>query len=197
MLVVYERWVGDGDRLLHIDTKFFWPLQHFLRILAGLLNRGSLRAQSPPSATGSQFSILSLTVSNCNRNSKWPKPSVAPGYIIVSHPLIPVGVFICHHRQIQPRPQVMVIFRYLRLDAPVSLVYRLFTQVHLLIDGSVEGQYVTLYVNSGCTLEDQLGAIDDKDRERERVSKENQCCRCGLQLLLMMMMSYCWDILIG
>ena len=42
--------------------------------------------------------------------------------------------------RIQPRPQVMVIFRYLRPDAPVSL---LFTQVHLLIDGSVEGQYVT------------------------------------------------------
>ena len=44
----------------------------------------------------------------------------------------------------QPRPQVKVIFRYLRPDAPVSLFFRLFTQVHLLIDGSVESQYVTI-----------------------------------------------------
>ena len=31
-----------------------------------------------------------------------------------------VGVRICHHHRIQPRPQVKVIFRYLRLDAPIS-----------------------------------------------------------------------------
>ena len=31
-----------------------------------------------------------------------------------------VGVRICHYHQIQPRPQVKVIFRYLRPDAPVS-----------------------------------------------------------------------------
>ena len=48
-----------------------------------------------------------------------------------------------HLHRIQPRPQVKVILRYLRPDAPVSLFFRLFTQVHLLIDGSVEGQYVT------------------------------------------------------
>ena len=58
--------------------------------------------------------------------------------------LLPVGVRICHHHRIQPRPQVKVIFRYLRLDAPVSLFSRLFTQVHLLIDGSVEGQYIKI-----------------------------------------------------
>ena len=57
--------------------------------------------------------------------------------------LLLVGIRICHHHRIQPRPQVKVIFRYLRPDAPVSLFFRLFTQVHLLIDGSVEGQYVT------------------------------------------------------
>ena len=34
MLVVCERWVRDGDRLLHIDPKFFWPWQHFFLILA-------------------------------------------------------------------------------------------------------------------------------------------------------------------
>ena len=55
--------------------------QYFFLILAGLLNCGSLRAQSPLSAAGSQFSILSLTDSN------WLEPPRAPGYIIVSHPL--------------------------------------------------------------------------------------------------------------
>ena len=68
----------------YIDPKFFWPKQHFFLILAGLLNYGSLRAQSPLSAAGSLFGILSPTDSNSNWN--WPKPSVAPGYIIVSRP---------------------------------------------------------------------------------------------------------------
>ena len=31
-----------------------------------------------------------------------------------------VSVRICHHHRIQPRPQVKVIFRYLRPDAPFS-----------------------------------------------------------------------------
>ena len=34
-----------------------------------------------------------------------------------------VGVRISHNHRIQPRPQVKVIFRYLRLDAPVSTSY--------------------------------------------------------------------------
>ena len=73
MLVVCERWVGDGDRLL------FWPrpLQHFFLILVGLLNRGSLRAQNPLSAADSQFGILYPT------DSKWLKPPRVPVYIIV------------------------------------------------------------------------------------------------------------------
>ena len=83
---------------------------------------------------------------NSNWNWNWLKPSVAPGYMIVLRHLLPVGARICHHHRIQPRPQVKVIFQYLRPDAPVSLFFRLFTQVHLLIDGSVEGQYVTYWV---------------------------------------------------
>ena len=47
MLAVCERWIGDGDRLLHIDPKYFWPEQHFFLILAGLLNRGLLRTEAP------------------------------------------------------------------------------------------------------------------------------------------------------
>ena len=46
MLGVCKRWVGDGDRLLHIDPKFFRPYQHFFLVLVELLNRGSLRVQA-------------------------------------------------------------------------------------------------------------------------------------------------------
>ena len=34
-----------------------------------------------------------------------------------------VGVCICHYHQIQPRPQVKVIFRYLWLDAPIFNIH--------------------------------------------------------------------------
>ena len=46
MLVMCERWVGDGERLLHIDPKFLWPKQHFFLILLGC-STGVLRAQAP------------------------------------------------------------------------------------------------------------------------------------------------------
>ena len=99
---------------------------------------------SPLSVAGSQFSILSTTDSNGDWNwtrTDCPKPSVAPGYIIIWYP--PASCGHTHLHRIQPRPQVKVIFRYLWPDAPVSLSFCLFTQVHLLIDSSVEGQYVT------------------------------------------------------
>ena len=53
----------------------------------GLLSRGSMRAQSPLSAAGSQFGILYPTDSN------WVEPPRAPGYIIASSvlPLIYTG----------------------------------------------------------------------------------------------------------
>ena len=57
-----------------------------------------------------------------------------------------------HLHRIQSRPQVKVIIRSLRPDAPVSPPFRLFTQVHLLIDGSVESQYVTIWL---CTEKDK------------------------------------------
>ena len=55
----------------------------FFRILAWLLNRWSLRAQSLPSGAGSHSGIFSLTDSNCNWNLNSLKPSVVPSYIIV------------------------------------------------------------------------------------------------------------------
>ena len=80
---VCERWVGDGDRLLHIDPKFFWPQQHFFHILAGLLNRGFTEGPNPLSGAGSHSTGM-LSPTNSNSNWNLPKPSDAPGYIIVS-----------------------------------------------------------------------------------------------------------------
>ena len=58
--------------------------QYFFLILAGLLNRGSLRAQSPLSAAGSQFGILSPTV--CF--SKYPNSQpIASGHDIIHTPV--------------------------------------------------------------------------------------------------------------
>ena len=73
MLVVCERWVGDGDRLLHIDTSSSDHSRTSFSSWLGLLNHGSLRAQSSLSAAGSQFGILSPNDTNCN----WLKSSVS------------------------------------------------------------------------------------------------------------------------
>ena len=105
------------------QTATYWP--KVLLTIAALISHLGWAAQpwvtegySPLSAAGSQFGILSPTDSNCDWN--WTdslKPSVAPGYIIVWHP--PASCGRTHLHRIQPRPQVKVIFRYLRPDAPV------------------------------------------------------------------------------
>ena len=117
------------------QTATYWPKLLSATILAWLLNRGSLRAQ-----------VLSLElvltrghpISNCNWNwigtdwdpnwltqTDFPKPSVAPGYIIVWHP--PASWGHTHLHRIQPCPQVKVIFQHPRLDAPVLPFFCLFT----------------------------------------------------------------------
>ena len=101
MLVVYERWVGDGDRLLHIDP------QVLLTITALLFHLG--RGCSTVGQWGSKPSVCSWFSLCWNPISNWLKPSVSWLYFCLK-----------------------------------STYFRLFTQVHLLIDGLVEGQYVTL-----------------------------------------------------
>ena len=109
------------------ETGTYWPqvpltTAALLTPSAGLLNRVSLRGQAlclelvlTPRASYLQLELqLELN---------WPKPSVAPGYIIVWRP--PASWGRTHLRRIQPRPQVKVIFRYLRPDAPVSAVPQL------------------------------------------------------------------------
>ena len=99
---------------------------------------------SPLSGAGSHSAgILSPTVTGTELElTAQPKPSVAPGYIIVWRP--PASCGRMHQYRIQPRLQVKVIFQHPQLDAPASPLLCLFTQVHLLIDGLVKGQYATL-----------------------------------------------------
>ena len=137
MLGVYERWVGDRDRLQHIDPKFFWPQQHFFLILAGLLNHRLLRAQAELALTLASCPQLTPTATDCL------KPSVAPGYIIVWCPPASCGCThllpSLHSTTSTGQGDIPISWP----DAPVLLFFRLFTRVHLLIDGLVEGQYVT------------------------------------------------------
>ena len=92
---------------------------------------------------GSKPSVWHL-VPNCHWN--WTDSSRLWHLVIFLFDihLLPVGVGICTEFNHVHRSRYL---RYLRPDAPVSLFFRFFTQVHLLIDGSVEGQYVTIYTN--------------------------------------------------
>ena len=75
----------------------------------------------PKPSVLSWFSLRRHPISNCDWNSlprtDQLKSSVAPGYIIVWHP--PAFCGRTHLHRIQPRPQVKVIFRHPRPDAPV------------------------------------------------------------------------------
>ena len=68
---------------------------------------------------GSKISVWSWFSLRWPPISNWLKPSMAPGYIIVWNP--PDSYGRTHLHRIQPRPQVKVIFLYLRPDVPVSL----------------------------------------------------------------------------
>ena len=131
------------------QTATHWPhvpltIATLLPHCGGLLNRGSW---GPKPYVWGWFSLRHLISNwNCSSNSYWPKPSVAPSYIIVWR--TPASCGRTHLHQSQPRPQVKVIFRHPRPHAPVSLFFCLFTLVHLLIDGSVEGQYAIFLLGS-------------------------------------------------
>ena len=93
---------GDKDGLLYWPKFFLYHSSTSFASWLGLLNRGSLRTQSPQSAAG----YLRHPVSN------WLKP---PGHLVI-------------------------LFSNVHL---LPLFFHLFTQVHPLIDGLVEGQYIT------------------------------------------------------
>ena len=147
-LTLYSRkgwcWLCVRGELETGTTAIHWP--KVLLTIAALLSHTGWAAQpwvtkslSPLSGAGSHSAgILSPTQTGTRTDSL--KPSVAPGYIFVCRQ--PASCGRTHLYRIQPRPEVKVIFRYLRPDAPVSLFFLLFTLVHLLIDGSVEGLYI-------------------------------------------------------
>ena len=97
MLVVCERWVGDGDRLL------YWP---------------------------SSTSFSSWL--GCSTVGHWGPKALCLPLALHSASCLQLTQVIC--------ALVILLFNTHLL----LLFFRLFTQVHLLIDGSAESQYVTL-----------------------------------------------------
>ena len=113
------------------QTTTYWP--KLLLVIAALLSHSGwavqpwvTEGQSPLSGAGFHSAgILSPTGTATRTDSSRLWLLVIK--LSYDH-LLPVGVRICHYHWIQTRPQVNVIFRYLRPDAPVSLFFRLFTQ---------------------------------------------------------------------
>ena len=111
-------------------TATYWPKVSLT--VAALLSHSGWAAQ-PWVTGGHKPSVckLILTLASCpswlqlqlELNSNWltATNSIHPGYIIVWHP--PTSCGRTHLHRIQPCPQVKGIFRYLRPDAPVLLIY--------------------------------------------------------------------------
>ena len=111
------------------QTATYWP--KVLLTIAALISHSGWATQSwvtegpsPLSGAGSHSAGI---LSNWNWN--WLKPSVAPGYIIVWR----TSVTITEFNQVHSSRWYSDVFHRMHL----------FTLVHLLIDSSVEGQYVT------------------------------------------------------
>ena len=106
MLVVCEKWVGDGDRLLHINPSSSDHSSTYFVFWLGCSTVGP-----------SDWSWLSIRHpvpnSNWNCNSNWLKPSVAPGYIIFLHP--PAS---CGRMQLPPSPNLTT--STIQGDIPIS-----------------------------------------------------------------------------
>ena len=153
----------------HFFIKIY--LSHFIRkgwcwlCVRGELETGTDCHILTQSSSRDYSSTSSSSWLGCSTVGRWrPKSSgagshsagilspTAPGTELTSNWLLksswrpPASGGRTHPYRIQPRPQVKVIFRHPQLGAPASPFFCLFTQVHLLIDGSVEGQYVTQYL---------------------------------------------------
>ena len=169
MLVVCERWVGDGDRLIHNDPKFFFLL------LARVAQPWDTEGLKPSVCRWVSIRHLVPNWLQLQLELELTKPSVAPGYIIVWLP-------------------------------PASAVLRFFTQVYLLIDGSVEGQYVTfscslsvLFVSNGWLMR---WAISDLTATVSWNISSMKCPRhstafllnCHLAFSLYILLAFMWCI---
>ena len=135
-----ERWVGDGT---DCHPKFLSIIATLLPHSAGLLNRGP-ESPSPLSGAGSHYGILSPTATGtrtvtatqtelCLPRTPTNWLSVAPGYIIFWHPPASCGCRICTK------------FNPSTGQGDISISSTGCTC--FLIDGSVEGQYVTHWLH--------------------------------------------------
>ena len=132
------------NRLPHIDPKFLCIIAALLPHSAGLLNRGR-EGPSPLSGADSHYRILSPTATvtrtvTATRTElclpRTPTDSSRLWHLFIwlfDIHLLPVG--LCtefnHVRRSRWYPDIF------------DRLHLLFTQVHLLIDSSVEGQYIT------------------------------------------------------
>ena len=127
MLVMCERWVGDGT-----DCHILTPSSSDHSSTSSSFCWGAQPGSWGPKPTVWHWLSLWHLVPNCDwnlncdcnsnwtlpaLNSNWLKPSVAPGYIIAWYPPASCGRTYLH--RIQPYPKVKVIPRYLWPDAPV------------------------------------------------------------------------------
>ena len=122
------------------QTATYWPqvpltIAALLSHSAGLLNRGSLRTASPLSGAGSHCLELQLQLIPTN----WLQLTQAVCDTRLYNCLTST-CFLCasQSRQIQP------IHRSRWYPDIFNRMHLLFRLVHLLIDSSVEGQYVTI-----------------------------------------------------
>ena len=144
-----------------------------------LLGCSTVGHWGPKPSVWSWFSLRwhPLSNCNCNCNSNSLEPSVAPGYIIVWHP--PASCGRTHLHRIQPRPQVKVIFRYLRLDASVSLSSAYLLRCISWLTAWSRINMLHLYISY--LSEKQTGIIKDKrtcrfksERKKKRKKKKNK-----------------------
>ena len=134
MLVVCEKWVGDWDRLQHIDPKFFW---HSSTSFAFWLGCSTVGHWGPKLSVWSWFSLRGHPISNCDWNwtdltqavcGTWLYNCLTPTCFLWAY--APDSTTSTGHGEIPISSTGCTCFAVLRL----------FTQVHLLIDSSVEGQ---------------------------------------------------------
>ena len=132
MLVVCERWVGDGDRLLHVDPKFFFD--HSSTSFVFWLAAQPWVTEGPSALSGSCYhtGILAptatarLTQAVCGT---WLYNCLTSTWFLWAYASAPNSTTFTGQGDIPISSTGRTCFAF----------FCLFTLVHLLIDGSVEG----------------------------------------------------------
>ena len=145
----------DVGRVLEVSwrrgqTATYWP--QVLLTIAALLSHSGWAAQpwvtEGPKPSVYRWLLIRYLVPQRTPTPTWTdwlKPSVVPGCIFVWHPPASRGRTYLPPSLNSTTSTGQGDIPISLPDAPVSLFFRLFTQVHLLIDSSVGGQYVTTW----------------------------------------------------